>query len=168
MVPEYERYTDHARRVLTLAEEEARRFHHKGIGTEHLLLGLVREGDGVAAKVLDGMGVQLPKVRRTVEYILGYGDSTVRREMDWSPRAKKVLALSVDEAGNLNHHTIGTEHLLLAIVREGQGIPANQGKGIGAGVLESLGLRLDDVRHEVLRAMAGRTSGDKHDHNGHS
>ena len=125
----FDKFTERARKVLTLAQEEAQRFNHNYIGTEHLLLGLVREGDGVAAKVLENMGVELNKVRSAVEFIIGRGDRPVIGEIGLTPRAKKVIELAVDEARRLNHHYIGTEHLLLGLVREGE--------GIAAGVLES-------------------------------
>jgi ATP-dependent Clp protease ATP-binding subunit ClpC len=132
--------------VLSLAQEEAFRFQHNYIGTEHLLLGLVAEGEGVAAQVLTNMGVELSKVRNAVEFIIGRGDRIVLGEIGLTPRAKKVIELAVDEAGRLNHHYIGTEHLLLGLVREGE--------GIGAGVLESFGLDLQHVRAETLKVLA--------------
>ena len=146
MADKFEKFTERARKVLTLAQEEARRFNHNYIGTEHLLLGLVREGDGVAARVLMSMGVQLPKVRSAVEFIIGRGDSTVVGEIGLTPRAKKVIELAVDEARRLNHHYIGTEHLLLGLVREGE--------GIAAGVLESLGVSLEKVRQQVIQVVS--------------
>ncbi|HEY6540023.1 MAG TPA: Clp protease N-terminal domain-containing protein, partial [Ktedonobacteraceae bacterium] len=137
----FDRFTERARKVLSLAQEEAQRFQHNYIGTEHLLLGLVREGEGVAAKVLSNLGVELNKVRSAVEFIIGRGDRIVLGEIGLTPRAKKVIELAVDEARRLNHHYIGTEHLLLGLVREGE--------GIAAGVLESLGVSLDKVRQQV-------------------
>src|SRR5438876_11040790 len=142
MADRFDKFTERARRVLTLAQEEAQRFNHNYIGTEHLLLGLVREGDGVAAKVLANMGVELNTVRLAVEAIIGRADRMVMGEIGLTPRAKKVMELAVDEARRLNHHYIGTEHLLLGLVREGE--------GIGAGVLESLGVNLEEVRSEVV------------------
>jgi ATP-dependent Clp protease ATP-binding subunit ClpC len=138
----FDKFTERARKVLQLAQEEAQRFNHNYIGTEHLLLGLVREGEGVAAKVLANLGVELNKVRSAVEFIIGRGDRTVTGDIGLTPRAKKVIELSVDEARRLNHHYIGTEHLLLGLVREGE--------GIAAGVLESLGVSLDKVRSQVI------------------
>src|SRR3712207_6782660 len=117
MADRFDKFTERARRVLTLAQEEAQRFNHNYIGTEHLLLGLVREGDGVAAKVLANLGVELNKVRSAVEFIIGRGDRAVLGEIGLTPRAKKVIELAVDEARRLNHHYIGTEHLLLGLVR---------------------------------------------------
>ena len=146
MADRFDKFTERARRVLTLAQEEALRFNHNYIGTEHLLLGLVREGDGVAAKVLANLGVELNKVRSAVEFIIGRGDRAVMGEIGLTPRAKKVIELAVDEARRLGHHYIGTEHLLLGLVREGE--------GIAAGVLESLGVSLDKVRAEVTRILA--------------
>ena len=146
MADRFDKFTERARRVLTLAQEEAQRFNHNYIGTEHLLLGLVREGDGVAAKVLANLGVELSKVRSAVEFIIGRGDRAVLGEIGLTPRAKKVIELAVDEARRLNHHYIGTEHLLLGLVREGE--------GIAAGVLESLGVNLERVRGETTRILS--------------
>jgi len=146
MADRFDKFTERARRVLTLAQEEAQRFNHNYIGTEHLLLGLVREGDGVAAKVLANLGVELNKVRSAVEFIIGRGDRAVMGEIGLTPRAKKVIELAVDEARRLNHHYIGTEHLLLGLVREGE--------GIAAGVLESLGVNLERVRAETTRILS--------------
>ncbi|MEX2238724.1 MAG: ATP-dependent Clp protease ATP-binding subunit [Dehalococcoidia bacterium] len=146
MADRFDKFTERARRVLTLAQEEAQRFNHNYIGTEHLLLGLVREGEGVAAKVLANLGVELSKVRSAVEFIIGRGDRVVTGEIGLTPRAKKVIELAVDEARRLNHHYIGTEHLLLGLVREGE--------GIAAGVLESLGVNLEKVRAETQRILS--------------
>ena len=146
MADRFDKFTERARRVLTLAQEEAQRFNHNYIGTEHLLLGLVREGDGVAAKVLSNLGVELNKVRSAVEFIIGRGDRTTSGEIGLTPRAKRVIELAVDEARRLNHSYIGTEHLLLGLVREGE--------GIAAGVLESLGVNLERVRGETTRILA--------------
>ena len=147
---QFDKFTERARKVLTLAQEEAQRFNHNYIGTEHLLLGLVREGDGVAARVLGNMGVQLPKVRSAVEFIIGRGEGAVIGEIGLTPRAKKVIELAVDEARRLNHHYIGTEHLLLGLVREGE--------GIAAGVLESLGVNLEKVRAQVMSVVSQSTT----------
>src|SRR5918995_3433166 len=105
----FDRFNDRAKRVLALAQDEAIRFNHNYIGTEHLLLGLVREGEGVAARVLNSMGVQLPKVRSAVEFIIGRGEGKLAGEVGLTPRSKKVLELAVDESRRLNHHYIGTE-----------------------------------------------------------
>ncbi len=145
MSDRFDKFTERARKVLTLAQEEAQRFNHNYIGTEHILLGLVREGDGVAARVLASMGVELHKVRSAVEFIIGRGDRTPTGEIGLTPRAKKVIELAVDEARRLNHHYIGTEHLLLGLVREGE--------GIAAGVLESLGVSLEKVRAQVIQVL---------------
>ncbi len=145
VVDRFDRFTKRARHVLTLAQEEARSFQHNYIGTEHLLLGLVREGEGIAAQVLRNLGVEVNQVRSAVEAIIGRGDRIVLGEVGFTPRAKKVIELAVDEARRLNHRFIGTEHLLLGLIREGE--------GIGAGVLESLGVRLDQARTEVLRVL---------------
>ncbi len=146
MADRFDKFTERARRVLTLAQEEAHRFNHNYIGTEHILLGLVREGDGVAAKVLSNLGVELNKVRSAVEFIIGRGDRTVLGEIGLTPRAKKVIELAVDEARRLGHSYIGTEHLLLGLVREGE--------GIAAGVLESLGVNIERVRAETTRILS--------------
>ncbi len=141
----FDKFTERARKVLSLAQEEAQRFQHNYIGTEHLLLGLVREEEGVAARVLQKLGVELNKVREAVEFIIGRGDRIVLGEIGLTPRAKKVIELAIDEARRMNHHYIGTEHLLLGLVREGE--------GIAAGVLESLGVRLEQVRRETLAVL---------------
>jgi len=162
----FDRFNDRAKRVLALAQDEAIRFNHNYIGTEHLLLGLVREGEGVAARVLDSLGVELSKVRTAVEFIIGRGDSTTApSDITLSPRTKKVIELAIDEARKLGHSHVGTEHLLLGLVREGE--------GIASGVLESLGVSLEKVRHQVIAtlgqqhpaaaetASAGKSSGSK-------
>ena len=142
----FDRFNDRAKRVLALAQDEAIRFNHNYIGTEHLLLGLVREGEGVAARVLDSLGVELSKVRTAVEFIIGRGDSTTApNDITLSPRTKKVIELAIDEARKLGHSHVGTEHLLLGLVREGE--------GIASGVLESLGVSLEKVRHQVIATL---------------
>src|SRR5450432_967513 len=146
MADRFDKFTERARKVLSLAQEEAQRFQHNYIGTEHLLLGLVREGEGVAAKILANLGVELNKVRSTVKFVIGRGDRIVLDEIGLTPRSKKVIELAVDEARRLNHHYIGTEHLLLGLVREGE--------GIAAGVLESLGVTLERARTEMLQILS--------------
>jgi ATP-dependent Clp protease ATP-binding subunit ClpA len=142
----FDRFNDRAKRVLALAQDEAVRFNHNYIGTEHLLLGLIREGEGVAARVLDSLGVELSKVRKLVEFIIGRGDTTTSpSEITLSPRTKKVIELAVDEARKLGHSHVGTEHILLGIVREGE--------GIASGVLESLGVSLEKIRHQVIATL---------------
>jgi ATP-dependent Clp protease ATP-binding subunit ClpC len=141
----FARFTERACRVLSLAQEEAQRFNHNYIGTEHLLLGLVCENDGVAAKVLANLGVELNKVRSTVEFIIGRGDQTMLGDIGLTPRSKRVIELAADEARLLGHRYIGTEHLLLGLVRKGEGITA--------GVLESLGVTLERVRAETIRVL---------------
>lgn len=141
----FNKFTERARKVLTLAQEEAQRFQHNYIGTEHLLLGLVREGEGVAAKVLTNLGVQLSDVRAAIEYIIGRGDHVAPDDIGLTPRAKKVIELAVDEAKLMKHQYIGTEHLLLGLVREGE--------GIAAGVLEGMGVKLEQVRTETLKVL---------------
>src|SRR5216684_618250 len=151
----FDKFTERARKVLTLAQEEATRFNHNYIGTEHLLLGLVREGEGVAAKVLSNLGVELNQVRYAVEAIIGRGDRIVLGEIGLTPRAKKVIELAVDEAQRLNHYYIGTEHLLLGLVREGE--------GIAAGVLESLGVNLEKVRTQTIQVLSQTSNSPHHD-----
>ena len=141
MASRFEKFSERARRVLSLAQEEAQRFNHNYIGTEHILLGLVRENEGTAAKALGGLGIELNKIRSAVEFIIGKGDTAASGEIGLTPRAKKVIELAVDEARRLNHHYIGTEHLLIGLMREGE--------GVAAGVLESLGVTLDKVRGET-------------------
>ena len=140
--------------MLSLAQEEAQRFNHNYIGTEHILLGLVRETEGVAARVLSNVGVKLTKVRSAVEFIIGRGERPTPGEIGLTPRAKKVIELAVDEARRLNHHYIGTEHLLIGLMREGE--------GVAAGVLESLGVTLDKVRAETSRILSQSTSQSGH------
>ncbi len=146
MASRFEKFSERARRVLSLAQEEAQNFNHNYIGTEHILLGLVREPDCVAAKVLVNLGVQLNKVRSAVEFIIGRGETTSESEIGLTPRAKKVIELAVDEARRLNHQYIGTEHLLIGLLREGD--------GVAAGVLESLGVNLEKTRSETTRMLS--------------
>ena len=146
MSSRFEKFSERARRVLSLAQEEAQRFNHNYIGTEHILLGLVRETDGVAARVLSSLGVELSKVRSAVEFIIGRGERPAPGDIGLTPRAKKVIELAVDEARRLNHHYIGTEHLLIGLMREGE--------GVAAGVLESLGVSLEKVRAETTRILS--------------
>ena len=146
----FEKFSERARRVLSLAQDEAQRFNHNYIGTEHILLGLVRETEGVAARVLSSLSVDLSKVRSAVEFIIGRGEKPAQGEIGLTPRAKKVVELAVDEARRMNHTYIGTEHLLIGLLREGE--------GVAAGVLESLGVTLDKVRAETHRILS-HTSG---------
>ena len=147
----FEKFSERARRVLSLAQEEAQRFNHNYIGTEHILLGLVRETEGVAARVLSSLSVDLSKVRSAVEFIIGRGEKPPQGEIGLTPRAKKVVELAVDEARRMNHTYIGTEHLLIGLMREGE--------GVAAGVLESLGVTLDKVRTETHRILSHSGSG---------
>ncbi len=141
----FDTFTDRARKVLTLAQDEAARRNHNYIGTEHLLLGLLREGEGVAARVLEGMNVELAKVRTAVEFIIGRGDRPVVGDVGLTPAAKRVIELAIVEARRLEHRYIGTEHLLLGLLRERE--------GIAAGVLSSMWVDLDNARAEVLRVL---------------
>jgi ATP-dependent Clp protease ATP-binding subunit ClpC len=146
MTSRFEKFTERARRVLTAAQEEAQHLNHNYIGTEHILLGLIREEEGVAAKVLVGMGVTLSKVRSAVEYIIGRGEKATTGEIGLTPRAKRVIELAIDEARRLGHNYIGTEHLLLGLLHEGE--------GVAAGVLESFGITLEQARAEVVRSLS--------------
>jgi hypothetical protein len=147
----FQRFTDRARRVVVLAQEEARMLDHNYIGTEHILLGLVREGEGVAAKALDGLGVELDAVRQHVEDMIGRGAGAPSAHIPFTPRSKKILELSLSESRRLGHSYIGTEHILLALVREGEGVAAQ--------VLVRLGADLDRVRHEVVHVLHGQAAG---------
>jgi ATP-dependent Clp protease ATP-binding subunit ClpC len=139
----FDKFTERARKVLSLAHEEAQHFQHNYIGTEHLLLGLLREGDGIAAKVLNGLGVELDKAREAIVLIIGQGDRVVLGKIGLTPRTKKVIELAVDEARCLNHNSIGTEHLLLGLIREGEGIAAI--------LLEILGVNLEKARTQTIQ-----------------
>ena len=141
----FAKFTERARSVLSLAQQEAQRLNHSYIGTEHLLLGLVREGDGVAAVALRDMGVELEKVRGAVEHIIGHGEHETSGEIGLTRRAKKVLEMAVDEAKRMGHRYIGTEHLLLGLMREGD--------GVAAGVLESLGITLERTRMQIVQTL---------------
>src|SRR6201747_2222109 len=143
----FERFTDRARRVVVLAQEEARLLNHNYIGTEHILLGLIHEGEGVAAKALESLGISLEAVRAQVEEIIGHGGSAPSGHIPFTPRAKKVLELSLREALQLGHNYIGTEHILLGLIREGEGVAAQ--------VLVKLGAELTRVRQQVIQLLSG-------------
>ncbi|CAB4533525.1 MAG: AAA domain-containing protein [Actinobacteria bacterium] len=143
----FERFTDRARRVVVLAQEEARMLNHNYIGTEHILLGLIHEGEGVAAKALESMGISLEGVRAQVEEIIGQGQQAPSGHIPFTPRAKKVLELSLREALQLGHNYIGTEHILLGLIREGEGVAAQ--------VLVKLGADLNRVRQQVIQLLSG-------------
>jgi ATP-dependent Clp protease ATP-binding subunit ClpC len=147
----FERFTDRARRVVVLAQEEARLLNHNYIGTEHILLGLVREGEGVAAQALTSMSIELDAVRGKVEEIIGQGQAAPTGHIPFTPRAKKVLELSLREALQLGHNYIGTEHILLGLLREGEGVAAQ--------VLQTLGAELDRVRQAVIRLLGEKGQG---------
>jgi len=140
-------FTERAQRVLYLSQEEARKLGHNFVGTEHILLGLAREGQGVAARALQNLGIEPDAVRREVESIIGRGDPGGVDTVGLSPRAKRVLELAIDEARTMGHGYVGTEHLLLGLIREGEGVAAQ--------VLENLGADLDRVRAEVLELLGG-------------
>src|SRR2546427_5740678 len=145
----FERFTDRARRVVVLAQEEARMLNHNYIGTEHILLGLIHEGEGVAAKALESLGISLEAVRSQVEEIIGQGQAAPTGHIPFTPRAKKVLELSLREALQLGHNYIGTEHILLGLIREGEGVAAQ--------VLQKLGADLNRVRQQVIQLLSGYT-----------
>ena len=147
----FERFTDRARRVVVLAQDEARMLNHNYIGTEHLLLGLIHEGEGVAAKALESLGISLEAVREQVEEIIGQGQQAPTGHIPFTPRAKKVLELSLREALQINHTYIGTEHILLGLIREGEGVAAQ--------VLIKLGADLNRVRTQVLQLLSGFQAG---------
>jgi ATP-dependent Clp protease ATP-binding subunit ClpC len=144
----FKRFTDRARRVVVLAQEEARMLKHGYIGTEHILLGLIHEGEGVAAKALESLGISLDAVRQQVEEIIGQGQHTPSGHIPFTPRAKEVLELSLTEAVQLGHDYIGTEHILLGLIREGGGVAAE--------VLVKLGANLNRVRQQVIQLVSGR------------
>jgi hypothetical protein len=146
----FQRFTDRARQVVVLAQEEARRLDHNYIGTEHILLGLIHEGEGVAAKALESLGISLDAVRQQVEEIIGQGQQAPSGHIPFTPRAKKVLELSLRESMQLGHTYIGTEHILLGLVREGDGVAAQ--------VLVRLGADLNRVRQQVIQLLAGRAA----------
>src|SRR5213592_156111 len=148
----FERFTDRARRVVVLAQEEARMLNHNYIGTEHILLGLIREGEGVAAKALESLGISQEAVRRQVGEITGQGQQPPSGHIPFTPRAKKVLELSLREALQLGHNYIGTEHILLGLIREGDGVAAQ--------VLVKLGADLNRVRQQVTQLLHGYQSTD--------
>ena len=143
----FERFTDRARRVVVLAQEEARRLNHNCIGTEHILLGLIHEGEGVAAKALESLGISLEAVRQQVEEIIGQGQQAPSGHIPFTPRAKKALELSLREALQLGHNYIGTEHILLGLISEGEGVAAQ--------VLVRLGADLNRVRQQVIQLLHG-------------
>jgi|Tabmets5t2r1_1033131.scaffolds.fasta_scaffold05659_3 Clp amino terminal domain, pathogenicity island component len=147
----FERFTDRARRVIVLAQEEARLLNHDYIGTEHLLLGLIHEEEGVGALALKSLGISLETARAQVEGIIGQGQSAPTGHIPFTPRSKKVLELSLREALQLGHDYIGTEHILLGLIREGEGVAAQ--------VLVKLGAGLDQVRHQVIELLAGYAAG---------
>jgi ATP-dependent Clp protease ATP-binding subunit ClpA len=146
----YERFTDRGRKVMQLANQEAQRFNHEYVGTEHILLGLVKEGTGVAANVLKNLDIDLRKIRLEVEKIVQSGpDMVTMGKLPQTPRAKKVIEYSIEEARNLNHNYVGTEHLLLGLLREQEGVAAQ--------VLMNLGLELKVVREEVLTVLGANS-----------
>jgi ATP-dependent Clp protease ATP-binding subunit ClpC len=146
-----QRFTDRARRVVVLAQEEARMLNHNYIGTEHILLALIDEGDGSGIKALELLGISLDAVRKQVEEIIGQGQHTPSGHIPFTPRAKKVLELSLREAVQLGHDYIGTEHILLGLIREGDGVAAQ--------VLVKLGADLNRVRQQVIQLISGPPPG---------
>jgi ATP-dependent Clp protease ATP-binding subunit ClpC len=148
----FERFTDRARRVVVLAQEEARMLNHNYIGTEHILLGLIHEGEGVAAKALESLEISLEAVRQQVEEIIGQGQQAPSGHIPFTPRAKTVLELSLRESLQLGHNYIGTEHILLGLIREGEGVAAQ--------VLVRLGADLNRVRQQVIQLLHGHQGGE--------
>jgi ATP-dependent Clp protease ATP-binding subunit ClpC len=149
----FERFTDRARQVLALAQDEARMLNHNYIGTEHLLLGLIHEGGGVAAQALESLGVSLEAVRQQVEEIIGQGQHSTAGRIPFTPRAKKVLELSRREALAMGHNYVGTEHILLGLIREGDGVAAQ--------VLVRMGADLNRVRQQVIHILSGQQDKDE-------
>jgi len=150
----FERFTDRARKVMALANQEAQRFNHEYIGTEHILLGLVKEGSGVGANVLKNLDVDIKKLRLEIEKLVKSGpDMVTMGKLPQTPRAKKVIEYSMEEARHLNHNYVGTEHILLGLLREQEGVAAQ--------VLMNLGLKLEDVREEVLNLLGHGLEGDE-------
>jgi ATP-dependent Clp protease ATP-binding subunit ClpC len=143
----FERFTERARKVVFLAQQEAARLGHNVVGTEHLLLGLVAEGEGVAAKALEMLNINLPRIRQEIEKIIGVGESNPFGEIPFTPRAKRVLELAVEEGRQMGHNYVGTEHILLGLIREGEGVAAQ--------VLRNLGVELESVRQQVLSLLGG-------------
>jgi excisionase family DNA binding protein len=141
----FDRFTQRARNALNLATEEARRLQHNYVGTEHLLLGLLREGGGIAGRALHNLGVELEEARVSVEQIIKRGEQNIEGQPGLTPRARKTIELAVDEARKLGHHYLGTEHLLMGIVREGEGIACE--------VLKQLGVALEMVQPEIIRLL---------------
>ncbi|HEY4606265.1 MAG TPA: Clp protease N-terminal domain-containing protein, partial [Acidimicrobiia bacterium] len=149
----FERFTDRARRVVVLAQEEARLLNHNYIGTEHILLGLLNEGEGIAAQALESLDIDLASVREEVVKIIGQGQQSPSGHIPFTPRAKKVLELSLREALQLGHNYIGTEHILLGLIREGEGVAAQ--------VLQQLGAELQKVRQTVIQLLSGPGGGEQ-------
>lgn len=147
----FQRFTDRARRVVVLAQEEARMLRHNYIGTEHMLLGLIHEEEGVAAKALESLNISLDAVRQQVEEIIGEGQALPVGHIPFTPRVKKVFELSLREALQLGHNFIGTEHLLLGLVREGE--------GVGVEVMKRLGANMNQIRHHVMQQLTGYVTG---------
>lgn len=150
----FERFTDRARRAVVLAQEEARMLNHNYIGTEHILLGLIHEGEGVAAKSIESLGISLEDVRLKVKEVIGQGQVAPTGHIPFTPRGKKVLELSLREALQLGHNYIGTEHILLGLIREGEGVAAQ--------ILIMLGLELTRVRQVVIQVLGGMKSSIKY------
>jgi len=149
------RFTERAQKVLALAQEEAVRLGHNNIGTEHILLGLIREGEGIAAKALQGLGLGLEKIQDEVEALIGRGQEQPNN-IAYTPRAKKVIELSMDEARKLGHTYVGTEHILLGLIREGEGVAAR--------VLNNLGISLNKARQQVLQLLGSSEAVSSHQH----
>jgi ATP-dependent Clp protease ATP-binding subunit ClpA len=150
----FDRFTERAKKVMALAEEEARRFNHNYVGTEHLLLGLVGEGQGIAGRVLRDLGVDLPRVREAVMYVVARGEGLVPEDPALAPRAQRAIDLAVEEAGALGHRFVGTEHLLLALIRTDDPILE---RAVSTGILQGLGVDPAQVRVRVMQVLMGAT-----------
>jgi ATP-dependent Clp protease ATP-binding subunit ClpC len=147
----FSRFTERAQKVIVLSQEEARRLGHNVVGTEHILLGLVAEGEGVAARALQALGIGLEQVRVEVENVIGRGDGTPAGQIGFTPRTKRVLELAFGEARQLGHTYVGTEHILLGLIREGEGVAAQ--------VLKNLGADQEKVRRQVVDLLGGASQG---------
>lgn len=143
----FERYTERARQVVVLAQDEARGMKHNYLGGEHLLLGLLREEEGIAARILDSLGVTLPQARARIRSVVGEGDAILAGQIPFTPRAKKILELALREALSLGHNYVGTEHILLGLVRENE--------GVGADVLRDFDVGTDQIRAETIKILGG-------------
>jgi ATP-dependent Clp protease ATP-binding subunit ClpA len=156
MSDRFDKFTERAKKALVLAQDEARRFNHNYIGTEHLLVGLVAEGNGIAAKVLANFGLDLPRVREAFAFRIGRGDQPVKGDITMAPRAKRVIELAIEEARGLNHNYVGTEHLLLGLIRREEGTDRQP---VAIMLLDEMGVDLERVREQLIRVVSGAPGG---------